>query len=46
MKACLIVKGQHDYKGMMIQVKNASFEEKKIVKIGFPAKVLNMALYS
>lgn len=46
MKTCLIIKGQYDYKGMMIQVKNTSFEEKKRVQIEFPGKVLNMAPYS
>lgn len=46
MKTCLIFKGRYDYKGMMIQVKNAPFEEKKIVQIGFLGKVLNMLPYS
>lgn len=27
MKTCLIIKGRYDYKEMVIQVKNTSFEE-------------------
>lgn len=46
MKMCLIIKGCYDYKGIIIQVKNASFEDKKVMQIGFPGKVLNMVPYS
>lgn len=46
MKTCLIIKGRYDYKEMVIQVKNTSFEEKKRVQIGFPGKVLSMPPYS